>query len=89
MGGEVSRRTASTLFGFLESFGNETIEPQTEKEFGGFCCNGLIVTLKMEATKGVLISGILPNLPQSFFLFFNRGEGKRGSVWERWTHLSL
>ena len=79
--GDGSRRTASTLFGFLESFGNETIEPVTEKEFGGLCCHGLIVTLKMEGTKGVIISGILPSLPQPFSLFFNRGVGKRGSVW--------
>ena len=65
-----SRRTASTLFGFLESFGNEIVEPATEKEFGGLCCHGLIVTLKMEGTKRVIISGILPSLTQPFSLFF-------------------
>ena len=87
--GDGSRRTASTLFGFLESFGNETIEPVTGKEFGGLCCHGLIVTLKMEGTKGVIISVILPSLPQPFSLFFNRGVGKRGRVWGQMTQLSL
>lgn len=32
--------TASTLFGFHESFGNETLEPVTEKEFEAFAAMG-------------------------------------------------
>lgn len=46
LGGTRSRSIACTLFGFVESFGNETIEPGTEKEFRGLCCSALIGTFK-------------------------------------------
>lgn len=62
-------RVAHTLFGFIESFGKPTTEPQTEKESKGLCCNGLIVTFKNRSQKGSDHFRYLFQIPSLFLSF--------------------